>query len=560
MKIFINTTNWAIQKIENEYPVLVGDNYVDAIKVYYDANPSTAHIYPTLTIQKPNGRKIGPFVYDPEVYGEDEEETTTYPITYVDADSNTWYMYAFTLSSDNGQLTSTGKYQVTITTNKTNALGTAIVGQRNTNVQLEVLHAVTNNNQDILILGESPDEVIASFQQLITNLTSNVAALDSSKADRDNINQEIVAKELEVKEINSVDAYTALKLAKQTGCSIIVDNSILLKDNTNVPIAEFKRSSSESRMDLGSDFQLKARSGDCLVLSNEIPLRLIYSGEDDNTEIKLSEGKIELLAPNNIKVTVDKAGYINLYTPKAELEVSGPDNRVNMHIEDTENDAIYGDMVLDPDGFEVLTTDGDNTKRVFITPNSAAIDNKEIVTEDVLDAEANNLQSQIDGLNAGQNLADIVANLTTLNNLPITNLKDGDKVQVLVDSHHDNASTVYKLVISGSSHSWSYIGKYGQDGYTKSEANALLATKQNVIDSTHKISSDLVDDTNATNKFVLQTDMDYWNLKQEPLVETTSTAVSGGGVVVKDSYIEDTFFATDEEVASMIEEVLNNAR
>ena len=560
MKIFINTTNWAIQKIENEYPVLVGDNYVDAIKVYYDANPSTAHIYPTLTIQKPNGRKIGPFVYDPEVYGEDEEETTTYPITYEDADSNTWYMYAFTLSSDNGQLTSTGKYQVTVTTNKTNALGTAIVGQRNTNVQLEVLHAVTNNNQDILILGESPDEVIASFQQLITNLTTNVATLDSSKADRDNINQEIVAKELEVKEINSVDAYTALKLIKQTGCSIIVDNSILLKDNTNVPIAEFKRSSSESRMDLGSDFQLKARSGDCLVLSNEIPLRLIYSGEDDNTEIKLSDGKIELLAPNNIKVTVDDAGYINLTTPKAELEVSGPDNRVNMHIEDTENDAIYGDMVLDPDGFEVLTTDGDNTKRVFIQPNSAAIDNKEIVTEDVLDAEANNLQSQIDGLNAGQNLADIVANLTTLNNLPITNLKDGDKVQVLVDSHHDNASTVYKLVISGSSHSWSYIGKYGQDGYTKSEANALLATKQNVIDSTHKISSDLVDDTNATNKFVLQTDMDYWNLKQEPLVETTSTALSGGGVVVKDSYIEDTFFATDEEVASMIEEVLNNAR
>ena len=560
MKIFINTTNWAIQKIENEYPVLVGDNYVDAIKVYYDANPSTAHIYPTLTIQKPNGRKIGPFVYDPEVYGEDEEETTTYPITYEDADSNTWYMYAFTLSSDNGQLTSTGKYQVTVTTNKTNALGTAIVGQRNTNVQLEVLHAVTNNNQDILILGESPDEVIASFQQLITNLTTNVATLDSSKADRDNINQEIVAKELEVKEINSVDAYTALKLIKQTGCSIIVDNSILIKDNLNVPIAEFKRSSSESRMDLGSDFQLKARSGDCLVLSNEIPLRLIYSGEDDNTEIKLSDGKIELLAPNNIKVTVDDAGYINLTTPKAELEVSGPDNRVNMHIEDTENDAIYGDMVLDPDGFEVLTTDGDNTKRVFIQPNSAAIDNKEIVTEDVLDAEANNLQSQIDGLNAGQNLADIVANLTTLNNLPITNLKDGDKVQVLVDSHHDNASTVYKLVISGSSHSWSYIGKYGQDGYTKSEANALLATKQNVIDSTHKISSDLVDDTNATNKFVLQTDMDYWNLKQEPLVETTSTALSGGGVVVKDSYIEDTFFATDEEVASMIEEVLNNAR
>ena len=89
--------------------------------------------------------------------------------------------------------------------------------------------------------------------------------------------------------------------------------------------------------------------------------------------------------------------------------------------------------------------------------------------------------------------------------------------------------------------------------------NTSLPSKQNLIDSTHKLSSDLVTDTNATNKFVLQADMDYWNLKQDPLVETTSTAVSGGGVVVKDSYVE-SFFATDSEVANMIEEVLSNAR
>ena len=38
--------------------------------------------------------------------------------------------------------------------------------------------------------------------------------------------------------------------------------------------------------------------------------------------------------------------------------------------------------------------------------------------------------------------------------------------------------------------------------YTKSETDTLLNAKQNVIDSTHKLASDNVDDTNQTNKFM----------------------------------------------------------
>ena len=47
--------------------------------------------------------------------------------------------------------------------------------------------------------------------------------------------------------------------------------------------------------------------------------------------------------------------------------------------------------------------------------------------------------------------------------------------------------------------------------YTKSETNTLLGGKQNTIDSTHKISSDLVDDTSATNKFVSASDITKLN-------------------------------------------------
>ena len=155
-------------------------------------------------------------------------------------------------------------------------------------------------------------------------------------------------------------------------------------------------------------------------------------------------------------------------------------------------------------------------------------------TKNYVDGIKTNLQSQIDGINAGQNLADIVADLTALNNLSTTNLQVGDKVQVLVDSNHDDGSTVYNW--NGSA--WVYIGKYGQDGYTKAQADTLLATKQDVIDSSHKLSSDLVDDTNATNKFATASQLsqiatnqsDISNIKDGTTLDSfadVETALSG---------------------------------
>ena len=119
-------------------------------------------------------------------------------------------------------------------------------------------------------------------------------------------------------------------------------------------------------------------------------------------------------------------------------------------------------------------------------------------TKSQIDTKTSDLQSQIDGINAGQNLADIVADLTALGNLDTSKLQSGDKVEVLSDSNHDNVSTVYNW--NGTT--WQYIGAYGTDSYTKAQMDSALALKQNVIDSSHKLDADLVDDTNATNKFV----------------------------------------------------------
>ncbi len=174
-------------------------------------------------------------------------------------------------------------------------------------------------------------------------------------------------------------------------------------------------------------------------------------------------------------------------------------------------DSAFGGISFKPSGSnKYITIGAGQIKGIDTVSNNTDATNKQYV-----DGIKTNLQSQIDGINAGQNLADIVADLTALNNLSTTNLQVGDKVQVLVDSNHDNGSTVYNW--NGSA--WVYIGKYGQDGYTKSEEDTLLATKQDVIDSSHKLSSDLVDDTNATNKFV--------SASEKTQITTNQNAIAG---------------------------------
>lgn len=122
-------------------------------------------------------------------------------------------------------------------------------------------------------------------------------------------------------------------------------------------------------------------------------------------------------------------------------------------------------------------------------------------TKSAINATKSDLQSQIDALNAGQNLADIVADRSDLASLPITDLKArgdtkpsggtwaaGDKVQVLSDNaaiSGSTVSTVYELVKGTKGDSpdidsattgyyWEYIGLYGSDSYTKSEIDDLL--------------------------------------------------------------------------------------
>lgn len=147
-----------------------------------------------------------------------------------------------------------------------------------------------------------------------------------------------------------------------------------------------------------------------------------------------------------------------------------------------------------------------DSKTGTLTQNITALQNKD-----------NDLQSQIDGINAGQNLADIVDTTEALAAYDISHLKAkddqhgaegatweiGDKVQVLGGA--DVQSSVYELTKGDmpagagniaathwAGYYWRYIGVYGTNAYTKSEINAKVEAINSAIGT--KADKSYVDD------------------------------------------------------------------
>ena len=158
-----------------------------------------------------------------------------------------------------------------------------------------------------------------------------------------------------------------------------------------------------------------------------------------------------------------------------------------------------------------------------LTNNITALQNKD--TE---------LQSQIDGINAGQNLADIVNDTDALAEYDISHLKAkddlqhgegsktwaiGDKVQVLGGA--DAQSCVYELikgtkqdtdinsiVSSTAGYYWHYIGVYGTNAYTKAEIDDKLNGKVDKTQITTTISGDTATNENIPSASAVKTYVD----------------------------------------------------
>lgn len=118
-----------------------------------------------------------------------------------------------------------------------------------------------------------------------------------------------------------------------------------------------------------------------------------------------------------------------------------------------------------------------------------------------------------------------------------------------------------------------------------SDVELALAGKQATIDALHMLSADLVDDDDTVHKFVTAEEKEQITTnanditaikdgqsidsfgdvesalsgKQDKLTDSSSIDLTNNVVSVKDSYVE-SFFATSEEIDTMLEEVFGNAR
>ena len=168
---------------------------------------------------------------------------------------------------------------------------------------------------------------------------------------------------------------------------------------------------------------------------------------------------------------------------------------------------------------------GSNTLIPTVAAVRGAINAGDAAVTSAFESADNNLQSQIDALNAGQNLADIVDQAANLQAHSLDGLKArgddvpysdpaatypiGDKIQVLhdktksdgtVDPTLSGVATVYELVkgtidtttypkdkpstaTGGTGYYWHYIGEYGVDAYTKAQSDSLFIPKTDIVQS-----------------------------------------------------------------------------
>lgn len=135
------------------------------------------------------------------------------------------------------------------------------------------------------------------------------------------------------------------------------------------------------------------------------------------------------------------------------------------------------------------------------------------------------LQGQIDAITSKSDVVDVVATYADLQAYDTSTLGDNDVIKVLDDETHGDALTYYRW--SKTNQTWTFIGQEAPY-YSKSQTDTLLLGKQNTIDSSHKLSADLVDNTSTTNKFVTASDITNWNGKQDALTAGTGIDITGG--------------------------------
>lgn len=262
--------------------------------------------------------------------------------------------------------------------------------------------------------------------------------------------------------------------------------------------------------------------------------------EDDIEEL---DGRIRINTNNisNLQQTKADKSQVNALSTQVQAnttqigqnkaDITSLSNRVDQIPIVTKTSQLTNDsgfITKDVNNLTYYTTTA-NLSRVALTGNYNDLTNKPDLSSFATTTELGNettarentdlgLQEQIDAITSSSDVKDIVGTYTELQNYDTSTLGNDDIIKVLQDNTHNNAMTYYRWIISGGAGSWQYVGQEGPY-YTKSETETLLNNKQDEITSLNKLDSDLVNDTNQTNKFVTENEKTTWNTEIENLHE-----------------------------------------
>jgi hypothetical protein len=235
-----------------------------------------------------------------------------------------------------------------------------------------------------------------------------------------------------------------------------------------------------------------------------------------NTVINLLEDEISKV--ERLDITAEKVGKVTTLT------ITDKDGtQTSYEILDGEDGQDGDDYVITPEDYQaianiVLQTISVPTKTSDLTNDSGFIDNTVNNLTNYYNKNQTYNKDEIDG-----KLASIYrykGTVATYSDLPSTGLTIGDVYNVEEDgSNYAWNGTIWDK-LGGEVDLSGYYNKTQTDEllsgkvnnselnnyYTKTRTDELLGTKQNTISSNNKLASDLVDDTNQTNKFVTSTE------------------------------------------------------
>jgi len=292
-----------------------------------------------------------------------------------------------------------------------------------------------------------------------------------------------------------------------------------LKDKTEntEPITPTDKEQIEQAIaNLEADKQDKLTAGDNITIENNVisAVDTIY----DDTEIRSELN-------NKVDKVQGKGLSTNDYTNEEKTKLANLEN--------------YDDTEIKSDISNLQTNKADKSEipdvSNFVTRSVNDLVNYYLKSETYTKTEVNNLIGSIEHLH-----------FEIVEQLPSTG---SSNIIYLVPRSESEESNVYDEYIY-ISNNWEKIGSTDIDlsGYvttsdlntalanytTTTDLNTLLSGKQNTIDSSHKLSSDLVDDTNNTNKFVTSVEKTTWNGKVSQEELNQSQAVQD----TKISYVE----------------------